>query len=70
MIWVWVAIVCIPVSLAMVFALALCKISALAAEEALRALEDESWAVAPPTRTVSEEQILEQPQEAPLRSKR
>jgi hypothetical protein len=70
MIWVLVAIVCILVSRAVVFALALCKISAMAAEDARRALEDEGWALTPPTRMVAQEQFLQQSQEAPLRSKR
>ena len=70
MVWVWLAVACILASLAVVVAHALCKIAALGAEEARRALEDERWAVAPPNRTATDADVPGQSQEAPLRSKR
>jgi len=69
MIWVWVAIGGVA-SLALVVVLALCKIAALAAEEARRALVDERWATTGPTRAAEDEEPAEMPQVYPLRSKR
>lgn len=70
MISVWIAIACSLASLALIVALALCKITALAAEKARRALEDERWALTPPTRTPAGEDVPLLSHEAPARSKR
>jgi hypothetical protein len=70
MISVWIEIPFFLASLAVILALALCKIAALAAEEARRALEDERWATIPPTRTPADLDDLVLFHEAPARSKR
>jgi hypothetical protein len=70
MIWVWITIACSLASLALIITLALCKITALAAENARRALEDERWALSPPTRTPTGDDLVQPLHEAPARSKR
>jgi hypothetical protein len=69
MIWVWVTIGGLAL-FALVVLLALCKIAALAAEEARRALVDERWATMGPTRAAADDEPAEMPQVSPLRSKR
>jgi hypothetical protein len=70
MIWVLIAISLLLASLALIVVLALCKITALAAEKARQALEDERWAIAPPTRTPADEDVARPFYEEPARSKR
>jgi hypothetical protein len=70
MISVWIEIPFFLASLALILALALCKIAALAAEEARRALEDERWAIIPPTRTLADQDVMVLFHEVPARSKR
>jgi hypothetical protein len=70
MISVWIGIACFLASVALIVVLALCKIAALAAEEARRALEDERWATIPPTRTPADQHVLVVFHEASARSKR
>jgi heme exporter protein D len=72
MIWVWVAVGFSVVSLTLVFALALLKVAAHASNEAQRAVQDELWASAPPTRARAhaEDDAAVQDQVVPLKSKR
>jgi hypothetical protein len=70
MIWVWVAIGFSVVSLTLVFALALFKVAAHAADEAQRAVQDERWASVPPTRAHADEDAAVEDQVVPLKSKR
>jgi hypothetical protein len=70
MISVLIAIACSLASLALIVVLALCKITAMATEKARQALEDERWAIAPPSRTPADEDVPLLAHEAPARSKR
>jgi hypothetical protein len=70
MISVLIAIAFSLASLALIVVVALCKITAMAAEKARQALEDERWAIAPPTRTPADEDVPLPFHEAPARSKR
>jgi hypothetical protein len=70
MISVLIAIACSLALLALIVVLALCKIAGMAAEKARQALEDERWALAPPTRTPADEDVPLPFHEVPARSKR
>jgi heme exporter protein D len=70
MFFVWLTMACTLVCLAVVVVIALCRIAAMAAEHARRALEDEHWATIAPTRTRARDDALALPQVARLRSNR